>query len=91
MRHIAVLAEPVGRFCHRTVLVFTHDTCWLPYPRHRVLHLVGIKLSAGGIIRFFLIVHEEIDTSCKKVDGRGLKELVGTSASFFLPFLQGFQ
>jgi len=76
MRHIAVFTKPIGRFCHRTVIVFTHDACRFPYPCHRVLHLVSVKLSAGGIIRFFLIVHEEIDTSGKEVHGRGLEELV---------------
>ena len=91
MRHVRVLAQPIGRF--NTFLlggVQEHAASRLQLCGLRILYLLCIEEVAVAVIRFFLVVHEEIDAGSKEVDGRGLEELVRAAATLLLSFLQGF-
>ena len=91
MRHVAVLAQPVGGLHDVPVLAVTDNSRWLPELRFRILPLLRIQQVAVLVVRFFFVVHEEVDTSGEEVHRRSLEELVATSAAFFLALLQGFQ
>ena len=91
MRHVAVLAQPVGGFHNVPVFAVANYARRFPELRLRVLPLLRIQLVSVLVVRLFLVVHEEVDTRGEEVHRRSLEELVAAAASLFLAFLQGFQ
>ena len=87
MRHVGILAQPIGRFHDVAALAVTHYASGLPEFGFLVLHFFRIQFIPVLVVRLPLVVHEKVDTSGKKVDRRGLKELVAASSSLFLAFL----
>ena len=86
MRHIAVLAQPVGRFYNVSCRV-TDYACRFYHTRLRVNGLVVVHLVTIGIVGTLLVVAEEVDTCCQEVDRRSLEELVATATAFLLTLL----
>ena len=87
MRHVAVLAQPIGRLTD-IALGITDDTCRLDHPRLRVNSLVVGQLPALLVIGPLLIIAEEVDARGEEVDSGSLEELVAAASTLFLAFLQ---
>ena len=93
MRHVAVLAKPVVTVWTDLIVIGIKDSsCRL---RTMCLWLFG-HLGFQGlvgllVIRNLSVISEEEDTSRKEVDGRSLEELVRTTSTLFLAFLQRFE
>ena len=88
VRHIRVFPQPVGRFHDVATFTVSHDARRFPELCLRVLPLLRVQHVAVLIVRFLLVVHEEVDAGGEEIHRRGLEKLVRTSATFFLPFLQ---
>ena len=87
MRHVAVLAQPIGRRDGIASLV-EHATRQFPVVCLLVLRIFRHQLVAVLVVGQTLVVHEEIDAGGEEVDCRGLEELVGATATLILTFVQ---
>ncbi len=90
MRHVAVLAQPIGGLHLRSRMVEHPSRGYQPlglriFPFLRNQHLAVL------VVWFLAVVAEEIDAGGKEVNCGSLEELVRATTSLLLPLLQGFQ
>jgi len=90
VRHVAVLAQPVGRLCHAARGI-ADNARGLNHARLGVDGLVIVQLMAILVVRTLLVVAVEVDARGQEVDGRRLEELVTTATALLLAFLERLQ
>jgi membrane-associated HD superfamily phosphohydrolase len=94
MRHIRIFAFPISRFNNKVIVVlmffgkYTSSESFMM--RVWVFFILCFKLITMFVVWFLSIVYKEINASGKEVCSRCLEELVTTTATSFLSFLQRF-